>query len=82
MNGFDMEFCTNRYAQPKDDVLDWCVNATPDSTFFVQLFLELIVLFFLFIVMNSIFSKYKRWRAARKALNRGRNNKSVWPPEN
>ena len=77
-----MEFCTNRYAQPKDDVLDWCVNATPDSTFFVQLFLELIVLFFLFIVMNSIFSKYKRGRAARKALNRGRNNKSVWPPEN
>ncbi len=82
ISGLKMEFCTNRYAQPKDEVLDWCIDATPDTIFFVQLFLELIILFVLFIVMKGIFSKYKRWRAARKALNRGRYNKSLWPPEN
>ena len=77
-----MEFCTNRYAQPQDDVLDWCIDTTPDIGFFAQLVLELFVLFVLFTVMKWVFSKYKRWRATRKALNRGGNNKSVWPPEN
>jgi hypothetical protein len=77
-----MEFCTNRYAQPKDEALDWCIDATPDTGFFAQLVLELIVLFVFFIVMKKVFSKYKRWRVARKALNSEGNNKSVWPPEN
>tara|TARA_R110000824_G_scaffold173507_2_gene351620 strand:+ start:665 stop:898 length:234 start_codon:yes stop_codon:yes gene_type:complete len=77
-----MEFCTNRYAQPKDEVLDWCVDATPTPDLIIQLFLELIVLFVLFTVMKWVFFKYKRWRIAHKALNSGGNNKSVWPPEN
>jgi len=28
-----MEFCTNRYAEPNDELLDWCIDITPDIGF-------------------------------------------------
>tara|TARA_R110000751_G_scaffold254511_1_gene354018 strand:+ start:421 stop:654 length:234 start_codon:yes stop_codon:yes gene_type:complete len=77
-----MEFCTDRYAQPKDEVLDWCIDATPTTELVIQLFLELVILFVFFVFMKNLFSRYRRWRLFRKALNREGDNKFVWPPEN
>ena len=76
-----MKVCTDRYTKPKDEVLDWCVDTTMDASFFGQLFVEILILTIVFFTMKKIFSKYNRWKVARKALNRGGNNKKVWPPE-
>ena len=75
-----MEVCTDKYAAPRYEIMDWCVEAALTGAFFLQLFVELIICGFLFVLTMRIFRWYNGRKQPKEPLNTGKDKCEVWPP--
>ena len=75
-----MKVCTDKFAEPRYEALDWCVDAGFGTDSLIQLFVELILCFVLFYSSLRLFRWRKRKKGRKEHLNTGNDKGKAWPP--